>query len=296
MVEAGASGFLRGSTPAPSASPRGGWEPDEPARRTRSVPARRVVCLKKSGDEVDAGEPLLELHADDPARFDGALKALEGAVDIASEPGEPSALVLERDRSVTTPDRSRHRIRLLACRGRSRLGAHRAGARSRVTARSPTETSKGCPPRSKGTKGVSSGIGSGTMSSFSRGASICTRATRGGVTYPMRLAIGAGCDTIILTNAAGGINDELEVGAPCLIGDHLNLTGQSPLLGPNDDAGPRFLDLTEVYDESSAPRAHHRPRPERRRLRRPTGAHVRDARRGEDAPHAGSATSSGCRR
>lgn len=69
------------------------------------------------------------------------------------------------------------------------------------------------------------------------------------VTYPVRAAIGAGCDVIVLTNAAGGINDSLEVGAPCLISDHINLTGRTPLFGPNDDAvGPRFLDLTEAYD------------------------------------------------
>jgi purine-nucleoside phosphorylase len=69
------------------------------------------------------------------------------------------------------------------------------------------------------------------------------------VTYPVRAAIGAGCDTIVLTNAAGGIREGFEVGAPCLISDHLNLTGQTPLAGPNDDdIGPRFLDLTDVYD------------------------------------------------
>lgn len=69
------------------------------------------------------------------------------------------------------------------------------------------------------------------------------------VTYPVRAAIGAGCQTIVLTNAAGGIAEGLEVGAPCLISDHLNLTGQNPLTGPNDDTvGPRFLDLTDVYD------------------------------------------------
>lgn len=69
------------------------------------------------------------------------------------------------------------------------------------------------------------------------------------VTFPVRAAIGAGCSTIVLTNAAGGINESFEVGAPYLISDHLNLTGQNPLTGPNDDAvGPRFLDLSEVYD------------------------------------------------
>ncbi len=67
------------------------------ARKEHPVsPGAGVVCLKKPGDEVSVSEPLLELHADDPARFVAALEALEGAVDIAPEPGEPSALVLER--------------------------------------------------------------------------------------------------------------------------------------------------------------------------------------------------------
>jgi len=69
------------------------------------------------------------------------------------------------------------------------------------------------------------------------------------VTTPVRLAVEAGCEVIVLTNAAGGINPALEVGAPCLISDHLNLTGQNPLTGPHDGRGPRFLDLTEVYNK-----------------------------------------------
>jgi purine-nucleoside phosphorylase len=69
------------------------------------------------------------------------------------------------------------------------------------------------------------------------------------VTYSVRAAIGAGCEVVILTNAAGGIRDDLAVGEPCLISDHLNLTGTDPLTGPNDDSiGPRFLDLSAVYD------------------------------------------------
>jgi purine-nucleoside phosphorylase len=77
------------------------------------------------------------------------------------------------------------------------------------------------------------------------------------VTHWVRAAVDAGCSTIVLTNAAGGINPELQVGAPCLISDHLNLTGTSPLIGPNDDAvGPRFLDQTEVYDTKLRAMAH----------------------------------------
>jgi purine-nucleoside phosphorylase len=77
------------------------------------------------------------------------------------------------------------------------------------------------------------------------------------VTYSVRAAVDAGCSTIVLTNAAGGINPELPVGAPCLISDHINLTGTSPLIGPNDDSvGPRFLDQTEVYDAKLRAVAH----------------------------------------
>ncbi|MEA2435315.1 MAG: purine-nucleoside phosphorylase [Actinomycetota bacterium] len=68
------------------------------------------------------------------------------------------------------------------------------------------------------------------------------------VTRWVRDAIDAGCQTIVLTNAAGGIRDDLDVGAPCLISDHINLTGTNPLIGPNDDSlGPRFPDMTDAY-------------------------------------------------
>jgi purine-nucleoside phosphorylase len=69
------------------------------------------------------------------------------------------------------------------------------------------------------------------------------------VTHAVRVAAGVGCEVVVLTNAAGGINPDLAVGAPCLLSDHLNLTGANPLVGPNDDrVGPRFPDLSEVYD------------------------------------------------
>ena len=61
--------------------------------------AAGVVCLRKPGDRVEAGEPVLELHADDDARFGAALAALEGAVSVAPEPAEPRPLVIERIRS-----------------------------------------------------------------------------------------------------------------------------------------------------------------------------------------------------
>lgn len=68
------------------------------------------------------------------------------------------------------------------------------------------------------------------------------------VVLPVRAAIAAGCQTVVLTNAAGGIASGLSPGDLTVIGDHLNLTGRNPLVGSNDDRiGPRFPDLTDVY-------------------------------------------------
>ncbi len=68
------------------------------------------------------------------------------------------------------------------------------------------------------------------------------------VVHGVRTAVLAGCRTVVLTNAAGGVRPGLTVGQAVLIADHLNLTGRSPLTGPNrDDLGPRFVDLTEAW-------------------------------------------------
>jgi purine-nucleoside phosphorylase len=68
------------------------------------------------------------------------------------------------------------------------------------------------------------------------------------VVHAVRTAVAAGCGTVVLTNAAGGLRPDLTVGSPVLITDHLNLTGRSPLTGPNDDRlGPRFPDLSRAY-------------------------------------------------
>jgi purine-nucleoside phosphorylase len=68
------------------------------------------------------------------------------------------------------------------------------------------------------------------------------------VVHSVRTAITAGCRTVVLTNAAGGINADYAVGQPVLISDHLNLTGRSPLAGPLPSQVPsRFTDLTEAY-------------------------------------------------
>jgi purine-nucleoside phosphorylase len=62
------------------------------------------------------------------------------------------------------------------------------------------------------------------------------------VVHGVRMAAAAGCHTVILTNAAGGLREGMRVGQPVLISDHLNLTAHSPLVGP------RFVDLTAAYD------------------------------------------------
>jgi purine-nucleoside phosphorylase len=68
------------------------------------------------------------------------------------------------------------------------------------------------------------------------------------VTFPIRTFKLLGINTLILTNAAGGVNVELTQGALMVISDHLNLMGVNPLRGPNDERfGPRFPDMSEVY-------------------------------------------------
>ncbi|MFN2311133.1 MAG: purine-nucleoside phosphorylase, partial [Spirochaetia bacterium] len=66
---------------------------------------------------------------------------------------------------------------------------------------------------------------------------------------PVFLLHSIGVQTIVLTNAAGAINPAYRPGDIVLISDHLNLLGRNPLTGPNNDSlGPRFPDMTEVYD------------------------------------------------
>lgn len=61
------------------------------------------------------------------------------------------------------------------------------------------------------------------------------------VVHGVRTALAAGCRIVVLTNAAGGLRVDMEIGRPVLISDHLNLTGQSPIVGG------KFVDLTDLY-------------------------------------------------
>ena len=69
------------------------------------------------------------------------------------------------------------------------------------------------------------------------------------VAFGVRVLFALGARTLLVTNAAGGIAPGLQPGDLVRLTDHLNLTGQNPLTGPNDDAlGPRFPDMSEAYD------------------------------------------------
>jgi len=69
------------------------------------------------------------------------------------------------------------------------------------------------------------------------------------VVFGVRVLGRLGVQTLVLTNACGGVREDLSPGQLVLVSDHINLQGSSPLVGPNDDAlGPRFPDMSDAYD------------------------------------------------
>jgi purine-nucleoside phosphorylase len=70
------------------------------------------------------------------------------------------------------------------------------------------------------------------------------------LTFPLRTLSLLGADTLVVTNAAGGLDPNYRPGTIMVIRDHLNFIGENPLRGANiDDWGPRFPDLSEPYDK-----------------------------------------------
>ena len=77
------------------------------------------------------------------------------------------------------------------------------------------------------------------------------------VVQPVLLMGRLGASTIVLTNAAGGLDPTFGAGTLMVIRDHINMTGRNPLLGPNADSiGPRFQDLTEAWSAALRERLH----------------------------------------
>lgn len=77
------------------------------------------------------------------------------------------------------------------------------------------------------------------------------------VTFPLRVLGMLGIRAVVLTNAAGGIKEDYRVGQLVALGDHINMMGWNPLIGPNEPrfairarAGQRFFDMTEAYSKS----------------------------------------------
>ena len=68
------------------------------------------------------------------------------------------------------------------------------------------------------------------------------------ITYPVKVMKALGVKTLILTNAAGAVNESYKPADLMIITDHINNMGSNPLIGPNDETlGERFPDMTEVY-------------------------------------------------
>jgi len=77
------------------------------------------------------------------------------------------------------------------------------------------------------------------------------------LSFPIRVMINMGIELLVLSNAAGGMNPDFKVGDIMLIKDHINLFPDNPLMGQNDERlGPRFPDMSDVYDKELIAKAH----------------------------------------
>ncbi|MGD8228274.1 MAG: purine-nucleoside phosphorylase [Desulfobacteraceae bacterium] len=70
------------------------------------------------------------------------------------------------------------------------------------------------------------------------------------ITFPVRVMSKLGINTLLISSAAGGLNPQFEPADIMIVTDHINLTGTNPLIGPNlNEFGPRFPDMSQVYDQ-----------------------------------------------
>ncbi len=93
------------------------------------------------------------------------------------------------------------------------------------------------------------------------------------VTFPVRVMKLLGIELLVLSNAAGGVNPDMENGDLMIIEDHINLQPGNPLTGPNlDELGPRFPDMSEAYDAELIHRA--KAIAEKHRIRHMTGVYA----------------------
>lgn len=106
------------------------------------------------------------------------------------------------------------------------------------------------PPRVAGHEGTlrSGQIGDKAVLAFAGRVHLYEGHPPATVTSQVRAAARSGCKVLVLTNAAGAINPALEVGAPHLISDQINLTGTNPLVGRDSGKGDFFHDLSDLYD------------------------------------------------
>ena len=76
------------------------------------------------------------------------------------------------------------------------------------------------------------------------------------VTFPVRVMKSFGVETLIVSNASGGMNPGFEIGTIMVINDHINMFGTNPLIGKNyDELGPRFPDMSKTYDKEMISKA-----------------------------------------
>jgi purine-nucleoside phosphorylase len=83
------------------------------------------------------------------------------------------------------------------------------------------------------------------------------------VVFPVRALAALGVNTLLVTNASGGLSEKMRPGDFMVIRDHINLTGDNPLRGPNVAIGPRFVDMSEPYDKTLAKFLHESLRKEK---------------------------------